>query len=153
MALMLRHAGARSVSISEPSVDRANVARSFNFMILDSPPTPGVDFVFDCTGHPSVSPTLLPWVRTGGTLMLVGVYPGLVELNLQQLLFREISVRTARVYTDSDIAAAVDIVSQGAISGLERIVTAVFPIESAEQALSQLNSGTELKVLLELNNS
>jgi (R,R)-butanediol dehydrogenase / meso-butanediol dehydrogenase / diacetyl reductase len=153
MALILRQAGASRVTISEPSTLRAKTAQSFDFEVVDAPSTPKVNFVFDCTGHPSVSSTLTSWVRTGGTLMLVGVYPGVVELNLQELLFREITVRTARVYLDTDIAAAVSLISESRIPGVERLVSATFPMEQVEAAMQGLNSGKELKVLLAVGGS
>jgi len=153
MALILRQAGATRVTISEPSKHRAQTARSFGFEIIDSPPTPKIDFVFDCTGHPSVSSTLTSWVRTGGTLMLVGVYPGLVELNLQELLFREITVRSARVYLEADIAAAVSLISESKIPGVEQLVSATFPLDQVGAALERLDGGKELKVLLVVGES
>jgi threonine dehydrogenase-like Zn-dependent dehydrogenase len=144
-----RVAGASSVTLSEPVARRAEAAAAFGFELVDvSAQDRSADVVFDCTGHPSVSPTVLGWAATGGTVVTVGTYPGVVGTNLQDLLFRELKMVGTRVYTPDDVAAAVALVAQGAID-VARLITGVLPLSEGGHAIAQLRAGGELKVLVQ----
>ena len=79
--------------------------------------------------------------------MTVGTYPGVVGVNLQEVTFRELKLIGTRVYTPDDVAAAVTLISQGAID-VSRFVTNILPLEDGARAIAQLQAGGELKVLL-----
>jgi 2-desacetyl-2-hydroxyethyl bacteriochlorophyllide A dehydrogenase len=147
-AIAARHAGAGTLTFSEPSQQRADVARSFGFAVNNVDPDRRADVVFDCTGHPTVAAVATRWVRTGGMLMVVGVYPGVVGVNLQEVLFRELDIRSVRVYTHLDIEIAARIISSRAVADLPNIVTSVLPLASGPEAIALLRGGHELKVLL-----
>lgn len=148
IALTAKYYGAGTITISEPNPLRAQTARDFGFDVFDGEPDRRADVLFDCTGHPSVSETTTKWVATGGTLMVVGVYPGVVGINLQEVLFRELNIRSVRVYDDSDIAESVSIISNDGIPGIEKLVTAIMPLSDGPAAIIALKSGQELKVLV-----
>jgi 2-desacetyl-2-hydroxyethyl bacteriochlorophyllide A dehydrogenase len=144
-----RVAGASSVTLSEPVARRAEAAAAFGFEVVGPTATDhAADVVFDCTGHPSVSPTVLGWAAAGGTVVTVGMYPGVVGVNLQDLMFRELELIGTRVYTADDVAAAVGLIARGDID-TDRLVTAVLPLSEGAHALAQLRAGGELKVLIE----
>lgn len=141
-------AGARAVTVSEPLRARAEAAASLGFALVDvAAQDRAADVVFDCTGHPSVSPTVLGWAAAGGTVVAVGTYPGVVGVNLQDVTFRELRIIGTRVYTEDDIAAAVELTAQGAID-VSRIITNILPLEEGGNAIARLQAGTELKVLI-----
>src|SRR6266851_9812835 len=108
-----RLGGAGRLTVSEPSALRSEAARRIGFEVVDNAPRAEATVVFDCTGHPAVSPTVTRWVATAGTLVTVGVYPGVVGVDLQDVLFRELTMIGTRVYTRSDVATAVDLVTSG----------------------------------------
>ncbi len=88
-----------SVTVSEPSSGRAAVAADLGFELIDGPAADRrADVVFDCTGHSSVSPTVLQWAATGGVVVTVGAYPGVVGVDLQELMFRELTMIGARAH-------------------------------------------------------
>ena len=149
IALTAKYYKAGEITISEPNPSRAQTARDFGFNIYEGDPDRRADVLFDCTGHPSVSESTTKWVATGGTLMVVGVYPGVVGINLQEVLFRELNIRSVRVYDDSDIAESVSIISSDGIPGIEKLVTAVMPLSEGPEAIIKLKSGQELKVLVQ----
>ena len=105
------------------------------------------DVVFDCTGHPSASPGVLGWAATGGVVVTVGAYPGLVGVDLQDLMFREITMVGARAYTPDDINTAVSLVEDGLVDAA-RFVTDVLPIRDGAVAIDLLRAGRAIKVLL-----
>jgi len=149
VALSAEHFGAGQITISEPNTQRAETAKSFGFEIFNGEPDRRAEVLFDCTGHPSVSETTTKWVATGGTLMVVGVYPGVVRINLQEVLFRELNIQSTRVYVDSDIKKSIEIITADGIPGIEKIVTAVVPLSQGPEAVTKLKSGQELKVLVQ----
>ena len=145
--------GASPVTVSDPSDARAGAARERGFELVETAAEdrhsenrrPGV--VFDCTGHPSASPGVLGWVATGGVVVTVGAYPGVVGVDLQDLMFREITMIGARAYTPDDINTALSLVEDGLVDPA-RFVTDVLPLRHGAVALDLLRAGRGIKVLL-----
>ena len=79
---------------------------------------------------------------------MVAAYPGIVPVNLQDVMFREVSMVGTRVYSLEDITAAISVVEREG-STLDLVVTAVVPLSKGPWAISALHAGSELKVLLE----
>lgn len=147
-------AGASAVSISEPAPERAAAvtALGFDLAAATRTATPSVedraDVVFDCTGHPAASPSVLRWAATGGTVVTVGSYPGVVGLDLQDVMFRELTVIGTRAYTPGDVAEAVALLGQGAIDA-SRFISDVMALTDGAVAIERLRAGGGLKVLLQ----
>lgn len=102
--------------------------------------TGGLDVVVDCVGTASSIESALAVVRPGGQLVLVGM-PGAVRIDLAPLWQREIVVRGAYAYGTelrpegprSTFDLAFDLVRT---AGLERLVSARYPLENFEQAIA-----------------
>jgi len=78
----------------------------------------------------------------------VGTYPGVVGVDLQDLMFRELTVLGARAYTPEDIRAAITLLERGGIDAT-RFITGVMPLEDGAAAVQRLRDGEAIKVLLE----
>ena len=116
VASCVRLEGASAVSVTEPAPERATAVAALGFDLAATPSVDDrADVVFDCTGHPAASPSVLRWVATGGTVVTVGSYPGVVGFDLQDVMFRELTVTGTRAYTPGDVADAVALVDRGAI--------------------------------------
>ena len=149
VASCARLGGASEVTISEVSTARAQAAQAMGLSLVDhDSPEPIADVLFDCTGHPAVSSTVTKWVLPGGLVTVVAAYPGIVPVNLQDVMFREVSMVGTRVYSLEDITAAISVVEREG-STLDLVVTAVVPLSKGPWAISALHAGSELKVLLE----
>jgi threonine dehydrogenase-like Zn-dependent dehydrogenase len=149
VASCARLGGASEVTISEVSTARAQAAQAMGLSLVDhDSPEPIADVLFDCTGHAAVSPTVTKWVLPGGLVTVVAAYPGIVPVNLQDVMFREVSMVGTRVYSLEDITAAISVVEREG-STLDPVVTAVVPLSKGPWAISALHAGSELKVLLE----
>ena len=149
VASCARLGGASEVTISEVSTARAQAAQAMGLSLVDhDSPEPIADVLFDCTGHPAVSSTVTKWVLPGGLVTVVAAYPGIVPVNLQDVMFREVSMVGTRVYSLEDITAAISVVEREG-STLDPVVTAVVPLSKGPWAISALHAGSELKVLLE----
>jgi len=143
-----RLSGAALVTVSEPVHLRAQRAASLGFALGDpSAPDGAADVVFDCTGHPSVSASVLQWAASGGAVVIVGAYPGLVEVDLQEVMFRELTIVGTRVYTSDDVGAAIELIAAERLD-VSPLVTAVVPLDEGPAAIQRLRACTELKVLL-----
>jgi (R,R)-butanediol dehydrogenase / meso-butanediol dehydrogenase / diacetyl reductase len=137
-----------SVTVSEPASGRAAVASELGFELISGPGADRrADVVFDCTGYPSVSPTILQWAATGGVVVTVGAYPGVVGVDLQELMFRELTMIGARAYTPAEVVVAVGLIARGAIDPVG-LITEVLPLEAGPAAIEVLRSGRAVKVLL-----
>ena len=148
VAACARLAGATEVALAEPAPDRARRAENAGLRLVDPESPLGLaDVVFDCTGSPAVSPSVLGWAQSGGTVVTVGAYPGLVPFDLQAVMFRELTVLGTRVYRAEDVAAALQLLVNERIDpGL--VVTSVLPLTEGAEAIDRLRSGREAKVLL-----
>ena len=148
VATCARIFGAAPVTVSDPADARAAAARELGFELTDSTAGDGhAEVVFDCTGHPSASPSVFTWVATGGVVVTVGAYPGVVGVDLQDLMFREITVIGARAYTPDDINTAISLVEDGLVDP-SRFVTDVLPLRHGPVAIDLLRAGRGMKVLL-----
>lgn len=144
-------AGAIRVTVSEPSADRARAAAALGLEVVGNSATRGTlaDVVFDASGHPSVAPRLLTWVRTGGTAVIVGGYsPGSHGVDLVAMMFRELTLVGTRIYTRQDIEAAVSLVCSGRLR-TERFITDVVPLARALDAIEMLRGGRGMKILIQ----
>jgi (R,R)-butanediol dehydrogenase/meso-butanediol dehydrogenase/diacetyl reductase len=150
LALVATTAGA-TVTLSEPSADRRRRVSELGVTVvaepdeLDGP----ADVVFDATGHPAVAPTLLRWLRVGGTAVVVGAYPsGVHGLDLHHLMFAELTVVGTRIYRHSDIEAAIDLVTTGRLD-VRPVVSRIHPLHDAVAAVDGLRRGEGMKVLID----
>jgi (R,R)-butanediol dehydrogenase / meso-butanediol dehydrogenase / diacetyl reductase len=141
-----RLSGAATLTVSEPAPHRAAAATSYGFELREKPEREA-DVVFDCTGHPAVSPTVLEWAANSGTVVTVGTYPGITGVDLQSVVLRELAITGTRVYAPEDVAAAAESAARDPF-GLHRLVTSVMPLDKAPDAIPLLLSGKELKVLI-----
>jgi 2-desacetyl-2-hydroxyethyl bacteriochlorophyllide A dehydrogenase len=160
LALVVRHAGAAPILIGEPSAPRREAATELGFELLDvADPVADLvertggaraDVVFDAAAVPAVARILPQLVRPGGTVALVGVYEGPTPVDLQSLVFREVTMRGNRVYTPADIHRALELLLPGSGIDAGRLVTATVPVTGTQDALAQLGRGVGVKYLVDL---
>jgi 2-desacetyl-2-hydroxyethyl bacteriochlorophyllide A dehydrogenase len=146
VGLLAQATGCSAITFSEPIEHRAEAARQLGFEVPARPPRAPV--VFDCTGHPAVSPGVTGAVATGGTLVVVGIYPGSTPFDLQDVAFRELDVVGTRTYERPDIDAAVVALASGCIDP-NVLITSTVPLGDAAAAFERLGSGLELKVIID----
>lgn len=153
-----RISGAGTVFVSEPSESRRRLAEELGFVTLDSG-APGEDLrertggdgaevVFDTAAHPTVAANITAWTATGGRIVFVGTYGVPAEVNLQEVVFRELETVGCRVYTRKDMESAVALLADGRFDP-EPLITTTVDLSEAPEAMQSLRSGNELKVLVE----
>ncbi|HTW06499.1 MAG TPA: alcohol dehydrogenase catalytic domain-containing protein [Acidimicrobiales bacterium] len=153
VAWLARLRGAAQVSVSDPAPERAGHAHRLGFDVVAAATTePKARVVFDCTGHASVAPTVTRCAAAGGVVVTVGAYPGVVGVDLQDLMFREITIVGSRAYTTEDISDAIGLLASGSAAPAT-VITDVIPLDNGAEAIRRLRRGSGLKVLLQVPRS
>ncbi|WP_017798012.1 zinc-dependent alcohol dehydrogenase [Oceanobacillus kimchii] len=162
VALTLRSYGAKKLIIVEPNKLRIEKAKELGFQtidplsdsitekILEETGNVGVDYVFDCAGHPSVVEAITDVVKVRGNIIVVAMYKQPPILDMRQGMFKELIIKFVRVYTDKDFQIAIDLV--GDHKEYEEIITHVLQPEEAEKGFELLTRQTDaVKVMYEFN--
>lgn len=106
----------------------------------------GVGLLFECTGAASAAEEMTTLVRPRGTVVNLGVFKKPVELDLQSVNFKEISIHGSRVYSREDFGEAIRLSS---ILPVSRIVTHCFALMEVQKAFQCFQSGQNAcKVLI-----
>lgn len=162
VALTLRYYGVRDVIIVEPNKLRVDKARELGFetvnpnktnlhnFILEKTNGIGIDHVFDCAGHDSVVESLTKVTKVRGNIVIVAMYKQPANVDMRECMFKELSMRFVRVYTDKDFQIAIDIASKN--QEFEKIITHILQPEEAEKGFHLLTTPTNaVKVMYEFN--
>jgi 2-desacetyl-2-hydroxyethyl bacteriochlorophyllide A dehydrogenase len=109
----------------------------------------GVDVAIEAVGRGSTLAQAIELTRIGGRLTLFGtITEPAPSLPYYQLYYKELSISNPRAAKPEDFPAAVDIVSNGTVE-LEPLLSDVFPLSRASEAMAATGSGGSLKVVLD----
>jgi S-(hydroxymethyl)glutathione dehydrogenase/alcohol dehydrogenase len=112
----------------------------------------GADYGFDAVGYPATTDTALALVRSGGTVVMVGLPPAGSRLDLDPAIFlRREKWLTGTMYGSEDPAVALPIllehVSEGRLE-LASLVGPEFALDAINEAVETSLSGTPGRVLI-----
>lgn len=157
LAFAARQAGATRILIGEPSPARRSFANAGGFETLDAADPLGdldrrsqgwlADVVFDAAAVPAVAALLPRLVRPAGVIAIVGTYSRPVELDLQAILFRELTVLGNRVYEPADIDTALQALAADP-AAFKPLISAVVELDGAPGAFDRLRAGEGVKYLV-----
>ncbi|MBS1802363.1 MAG: alcohol dehydrogenase catalytic domain-containing protein [Acidobacteria bacterium] len=106
----------------------------------------GVDLVYECAGAPSSAVDMTSLLRPRGTIVNLGVFKRPVEVDLQAINFKELTLIGSRVYTKDDFKTAI---SMAETLPLQRVVTHSFPLRDVQAAFECFRGGKGVcKVLI-----
>nr|WP_106780710.1 alcohol dehydrogenase catalytic domain-containing protein [Lysinibacillus timonensis] len=158
VALTLRAYGASEVIVIEANELRLEKAGQLGFKtfsplkddivkeIAEMTEQSGIDYVFDCAGHPSVLSQVTEIVKVQGTIVIVAAYKKPTEMNLIQGMFKELTIQFVRVYTNRDIELALNLLTK--VPQFSEIITHVLTPEQAMEGFELLTTPTNaIKVL------
>jgi threonine dehydrogenase-like Zn-dependent dehydrogenase len=152
-----RRAGAR-VLIGEQAPARRTVAATLGFELLD-PDSPAenlesitsgalADVVFDAAAAPPVAASLHRFVHSTGVVAIVGAYGGLVPLDLQAVMFKELTIRGHRTYLPADIDAGLELL-RADLPALKPLLSGVVPAADVAEAIGAMRRGEGMKFVVE----
>jgi L-iditol 2-dehydrogenase len=108
----------------------------------------GVDVAIEAVGRGSTLAKAIEFTRIGGRLTLFGtITEPAPSLPYYQLYYKELMISNPRAAKPEDFPAAIEIVSSGSVE-LESLVTDVFPLSRATDAIAAAGLGASLKVIL-----
>jgi (R,R)-butanediol dehydrogenase/meso-butanediol dehydrogenase/diacetyl reductase len=157
-AISLKLLGAKHVVIVEVHPYRKKLAKELGFTIID--PKGGnvkaeiknhfngtlADVIFDCAAHPSVAELLVDISKVKGQIVLVGTYKNPTPLDLQNITFKELSIKGTRVYTKKDYDIALDLLTKD--YDFEKIITHEINVSKVEEGFKALLDGNAIKVVV-----
>lgn len=112
----------------------------------------GADVVFEVSGAAAAVRTATGLARVRGTIVIVAIHPTPREIDLQRVFWRELRLLGARVYQRIDFERAIELLDSDAIDA-DAVITSVHPLSEVEAALTELQSGRALKVLIDVQDA
>jgi 2-desacetyl-2-hydroxyethyl bacteriochlorophyllide A dehydrogenase len=109
----------------------------------------GVDVAIEAVGRGSSLAQSIEFTRIGGRLTLFGtITEPAPSLPYYQLYYKELMISNPRAAKPEDFPAAIENVSTGRVDLLP-LVSGVFPLSRAKEAIAATGSGGSLKVVLD----
>jgi 2-desacetyl-2-hydroxyethyl bacteriochlorophyllide A dehydrogenase len=153
--------GAKHVVVTAPRAERRRLALSLGAdAAVDAMAEDAVeqvraalgesaDVVFDCVANESTTRQAIGMADKGGTVVVVGVPSGAVQLPLQLVQDRQIRIEGSATYLPEDVADSIELLTSGVVRA-DDFVTSVVPMESVAEAFEQAASPEHIKVLVDI---
>jgi len=159
IAQVLRAAGARAVIVSEVKLFRREFAQRVGFPVVD-PSTEDlraallrivgeafVDRVYEATGAPPAYRDAVQSCKVRGEIVLVGLPKSPPEVDVLNLVFKEIQTTGARVYARKDYFGALALLERHAVD-VEPLITDRLALKDADLGFRKMHEAdTSLKIL------
>lgn len=148
-AMVLRHAGASMVVISDVDPARLELCRELGFDAVDvgsdslvahvnaATTGDGVDAVFECSGVASAALEMTQVARVGGTICLTATHKLAPPVALIDVNFKELSLVGSRVYTKAEFGSAIPLAAALAET-LGRAITQVVPLSQSAEIFAMI---------------
>ena len=106
--------------------------------------------VFECAGTPAAARLAVELVGPAGLIVLVGIALEPLDLEAPPIVMKELELRGVIAYSRADFAAAIEMLSRGAIP-VEALITATVSLDEAESSFQALSTpgNRHLKILLD----
>src|SRR3954452_3501063 len=160
IALVARARGA-SILVVEPNATRRALAEEFGLAVLDpaaddvagtiaaETADAGADVVFEVSGSADGILAATKHAAVRGRVVVVAIFPEPKPVALFDLFWKELDVVGARVYEPEDFDVAIALIASGSLD-LERLVTAVEPLERVPELFDELRGGRQaMKILVD----
>ena len=110
------------------------------------------DIVMECSGVPIAMQQAIEMVRTGGRIVLVGVFENEVPLNINRIIHKQLSLISSYGKGQRPIAeeikAAIELLSSGKVNA-KSLISHVFPLDKIMEAFEvQINPEQSIKVII-----
>ena len=109
----------------------------------------GVDAAFEAVGITSTAQLSVEATRNGGNITWIGNNAPMIEIDMQSIVTREMSLRGSYGFDETDFAAAIEALSSGRLN-VDPLVEKNAPLEDGSEIFRSLAAGeTDLvKIIL-----
>ncbi len=106
----------------------------------------GADFVFECTGQPSIWESSVDYVRKGGTVVLFGGCKSgsTVKFDAARLHYDEITVKGTFHFTPGDVKKAMLLLKEKKIK-VKKLISGTYALKDIGEAFQKLMKGEGIK--------
>ncbi len=111
----------------------------------------GFDIVIECCGNSAAVSSSLALVKTGGTVVLVGVSLGPVTIPSVLAVMHELTVKGAIAYTKEEFQTCINLMERKQIQVLP-FLDEIVPLEKVQESFEKLTSGNSevVKIMVDL---
>ncbi len=165
MALaLLKYRGAKHVIVSDATDFRLGIAKELGADYLVNPRTQDflaeiatitsgkmIDFSIEAVGIAPTAKNSLECLKIGGTAVWIGNAQKIIEVNMQDIVTRELKIKGNYVYDLNGFADSLKLLSERKIN-IKPLITHSYKLEDGVQAFKDLENNREgkmLKVMLE----
>jgi threonine dehydrogenase-like Zn-dependent dehydrogenase len=106
------------------------------------------NLAIDAAATPSAAAIICALVAPESQVAVLGSYSGAAELDLQAVMFKELTLIGSRTYLPADLDSAL-ILLQRQQASLSSLISGVLPTDAAHRAVRALQSGDGIKFMLE----
>lgn len=154
-----RAMGAEAIAVTDPLASKRERSLSLGAESAFDPTRRGTvkeirsslprrpDVVFDCVATQSSLEQAFGLALNGGTIGVIGVPTGTVEIPLPLLQDKEILVQGVAMYIGEDVQRATELIVSGEITA-SGFVTSSYPLDEAPMAFDAAKAGEQVKVQL-----
>lgn len=109
------------------------------------------DVIYDCAANDTTMGQAIRYARKGSTIILVGVYAGMANVDLAVLNDHELDLNTTMMYRVEDYVTAIELLNQGKIQ-LKPLMSKHFPFRKYLEAYQYIdaNRETSMKILIDI---
>ena len=109
----------------------------------------GVDVAFEAVGISSTARLSVEVTRNGGNITWIGNNAPMIEVDMQSIVTREMSVRGSYGFDETDFAAAIEALSSGRLN-VDPLVEEIAPLEDGPEIFRSLAAGENdlVKIIL-----
>ena len=109
----------------------------------------GVDVAFEAVGISSTAQLSVEVTRNGGNITWIGNNAPMIEVDMQSIVTREMSVRGSYGFDETDFAAAIEALSSGRLN-VDPLVEEIAPLEDGPEIFRSLAAGENdlVKIIL-----
>lgn len=161
---LLKYRGAKNIIISDATEFRLDVARKLGADFTINPRTndfteeiaritkgKGCDFAIEAVGIAPTAANSLECLKIGGTAIWIGNAQKMVEVNMQKIVTKELTIKGNYVYDLDGFADSLRLLQEKKID-IMPLMTHIYKLEEGVQAFKDLENnrdGKMLKVMLE----
>ena len=105
------------------------------------------DVVCECSGSAAGAAMALELARRGGRIVQVGIFGKPVEIDLDQVLYKELDISSGNASTPRSWSRAIELLESKAVD-VDPLVTEVAPLDSWERVFDAVRRGKGIKHVL-----